>query len=135
VWSPFLAEGMGVGASCSAHYFELRDGIAASAWYTQGVRFLDVRDPANPIQIAYFRPLDANAWAPYFRGDHVFIADGTRGIDIIRLTAEAEAARRTRTPVLAPPPTAEGLRLQAATLARYRPDPVMGWSCRLPATG
>jgi hypothetical protein len=133
VWSPWLKEGMGVGASCSAHYFQLSEGVVAYSWYTQGTRFLDITDPTDPIQIAYFRPLDANAWAPYWHDGHVFIADGTRGVDIIRLTDEADSARASRSEVLAPPLPAAALARQTATLAGYRPDPVLGWSCRLPA--
>jgi hypothetical protein len=132
-WSPWLKEGMGAGASCSAHYFQLSDGVAAYSWYTQGTRFLDITDPTDPIQVAYFRPLNANAWAPYFHNDHVFIADGSRGVDIIRLTDDAVTARTTRSEVLAPPLPARGLALQAETLAGYRPDPALGWACRLPA--
>jgi hypothetical protein len=131
-WSPWLKEGMGIGASCSAHYFQLSDGIVAYAWYTQGVRFLDITDPTDPIQVAYFRPLNANAWAPYWHNDHVFIADGNRGVDIIRLTDEAEDAAADRAEVLAPSLPAEALARQAATLATFGPDPVLGWSCRVP---
>ena len=30
---------------CSSHYFDEHDGLVATAWYEQGTRLLDVRDP------------------------------------------------------------------------------------------
>ncbi len=40
---------------CSAHYFDVRDGVIVQSFYSQGTRFLDVRDPTNPRQVAYYR--------------------------------------------------------------------------------
>lgn len=71
-------------ASCSAHYFEVRKGILAQSFYEQGTRFIDVRDPTDPVQVAYYRPADASAWAPYWYGDIVYVADRVRGVDILR---------------------------------------------------
>jgi hypothetical protein len=71
--------------SCSAHYFSVRKGILVQSFYEQGTRFIDVRDPSNPTQVGVFRPGDATAWAPYFHGDYVYVADRVRGVDIIRL--------------------------------------------------
>ena len=69
---------------CSAHYFDIKDGVIAQAFYSQGTRFLDVRDPTNPRQIAYFRPDNARTWAAYYHGDYVYVADHARGIDILK---------------------------------------------------
>ncbi|HEV2778056.1 MAG TPA: hypothetical protein VGX25_01520 [Actinophytocola sp.] len=74
-------------ADCSAHYFQVRGNILAQAFYAQGTRFLDISDPTNPTQIAYFRPGDGRAWAPYWHRGLVFVADNLRGVDILRLTA------------------------------------------------
>ncbi|MFI0352742.1 LVIVD repeat-containing protein [Actinomadura sp. 9N407] len=71
---------------CSAHYFDIKNGILAQSYYTQGTRFIDVRDPTDPRQIAYFRPDDARAWAAYYHGDHIYVADHSRGIDILKPT-------------------------------------------------
>jgi hypothetical protein len=70
---------------CSAHYFDVRGKILVQSFYAQGTRFLDVSDPTNPRQIAYFRPADAESWAPYWHGRYVYVADNTRGIDILQL--------------------------------------------------
>ncbi|MFC7563465.1 hypothetical protein ACFQU9_09385 [Actinomadura namibiensis] len=71
---------------CSAHYFDIRNGVLAQSFYSQGTRFLDVRDPTNPKQIAYFRPDDSRAWAAYYHGKYVYVADHARGIDVLETT-------------------------------------------------
>ncbi|WP_157420179.1 LVIVD repeat-containing protein [Actinomadura kijaniata] len=71
---------------CSAHYFDIKNGVLAQSFYSQGTRFLDVRDPTNPKQIAYFRPDDSRAWAAYYHGKYVYVADHARGIDVLETT-------------------------------------------------
>jgi len=70
---------------CSAHYFDVSGSILAQSFYSQGTRFLDISDPTNPTQIAYHREADAAAWAPYWHRGLVYVADNTRGVDILRL--------------------------------------------------
>ncbi len=96
-WSPRQQEGEGDG-SCSAHWFTMRDGLVAEGFYAQGTRFLDVRDPRTPVQVAYFRPDDSVAWAAYFHGDYVYVADNSRGVDILRLKRSAPAVTVGATP-------------------------------------
>jgi hypothetical protein len=72
---------------CSAHYFDVRGNILVQSFYSQGTRFLDVSDPTNPTQIAYYRPGDALAWAPYWHRGLIYVADNTRGVDILKLDA------------------------------------------------
>ncbi|MGP4028279.1 LVIVD repeat-containing protein [Actinomadura sp. 3N407] len=71
---------------CSAHYFDVRDGVIVQSFYAQGTRFLDVRDPTNPRQVAYYRPADASSWQPYWHGRYVYVADNNRGIDVLEPT-------------------------------------------------
>ncbi|RKS69135.1 hypothetical protein BZB76_6274 [Actinomadura pelletieri DSM 43383] len=71
---------------CSAHYFDVRDGVLVQSFYAQGTRFLDVRDPTNPRQLAYYRPADASSWQPYWHGKYVYVADNTRGVDVLEPT-------------------------------------------------
>lgn len=85
-WSPFGQPGSKAGAGCSAHYFQMRDGIIAQSYYGQGTHFIDVNDPKNPTQIGYYRAEGGSNWAPYWNGDVMYIADGARGVDIIRPT-------------------------------------------------
>ncbi|SDY80346.1 hypothetical protein SAMN05421504_1079 [Amycolatopsis xylanica] len=84
-WSVAGQEGSDpTSADCSAHYFDLRGNVLVQSFYEQGTRFLDVSDPTNPTQIAYFRPADAAAWAPYFHRGYVYVADNKRGVDILK---------------------------------------------------
>jgi len=71
---------------CSAHYFDVRDGVIVQSFYSQGTRFLDVSDPTNPKQLAYFRPADAASWQPYWHGKYVYVVDNTRGVDVLEPT-------------------------------------------------
>ncbi|MFG2000729.1 LVIVD repeat-containing protein [Spirillospora sp. NPDC048911] len=69
---------------CSAHYFDVKNGVIAQSFYSQGTRFLDVRDPTNIKQLAYYRPADAQSWQPYWHGKYVYVADNNRGIDVLK---------------------------------------------------
>ncbi|MCU1589114.1 MAG: putative secreted protein [Frankiales bacterium] len=105
----------------SAHYFSDRgDGITANAFYTQGTRFLDVRDPKHITQVAYYRPNDANTWAAYWRpGGYVFVADFGRGVDILKVTLGKHGKA-----VSAPG-------LPARSLVNL-PSRDFGWMCQVP---
>jgi hypothetical protein len=98
-WTP---EGQDGSSGCaSAHYLDDRgDGILAYAFYEQGTRFLDVSNPRNIRQVGYYRPDDANVWAPYFHSGYVFIADFTRGIDIVKFGGDSKTTT-VRAPVSA----------------------------------
>lgn len=85
-WGVAGQEGSSDTDDCSAHYFDIRDGVLAQSFYSQGTRFIDVRDPTNPRQIAYFRMADSLAWASYYHGDYVYVADHARGIDVLKPT-------------------------------------------------
>lgn len=118
-WSP--EEQPGSTGCASAHYFTDRgDGLVAIAFYGQGTRLLDVRNPRDIRQVGFYRPEDANTWAAYWRpGGHVFVADFDRGVDVLEVGAAS-------TPVQAPPLPAR----EAPNL----PDEVLGWLCQVPRT-
>jgi hypothetical protein len=131
-WTPHEQAGVLEGSFCSADYFEVSDSIVAYAWYVQGTRFLDISDPTNPIQIAYYRPDATLAWAPYFHGDHIYVADHVRGVDILRLTTGARGAQQRRAEVVAPAMSEAALANAEALTARFAPDPQLGWACLIP---
>ncbi|MFA9432448.1 S-layer homology domain-containing protein [Egicoccus sp. AB-alg2] len=136
VWSVADKEGSALDVApitCSAHYFQLRDGIAAGAWYTQGFRFLDVSDPTDPIQVAYFRPEGGNAFMPMWHDDVIYAGDSVLGIHVLTLDEDAEAAMQTRAEVLAPRLSGAQLTSAQQVTASLQPDEVYGWSCALPA--
>jgi hypothetical protein len=117
-WTPEKQAGS---SGCdSAHYFTDRgDGLLAMAFYAQGTRFLDVRNPRDIKQVGFYRPDDANTWAAYWRpGGYVFVADFTRGVDVLRVGA-------LRNQVAAP---------AVARPAANKPSPVWQWLCQVPAT-
>ena len=99
----FTPEGAEGSSGCaSAHYFDSRgDGVFANSFYEQGVRFLDLSDPADIRQIGWYRPADANVWAPYWHKGYVFVADFTRGVDVLRFSGSAASPTR-RAPALTP---------------------------------
>ena len=60
---------------CSAHYFDVDGSRSPYAWYGEGTRFLDISDPTNPRQFAYWRPDDGIVWASYLHHGYVYTAD------------------------------------------------------------
>jgi hypothetical protein len=98
--------------SCSAHYFEYRDGALAAAWYGQGLRLLDVTDARDLRQVGYYYVTGTDAatnpsslsWDTAWHGDLVYLFDMSRGIEILRLkggTANVAGLRTAREPVSA----------------------------------
>jgi hypothetical protein len=128
-WNPHAQEGTLVNDTiyCSAHYFDARDGILAYSWYDQGTRFIDVSDPTKPVQVGYYRPDDGVSWAPYWHGKYVYVADHSRGVDILKLGSGTKE-------VVAPKASKRHLRLVKAASRGLRADPVLGWMCPLPRT-
>ncbi len=86
------------GSSCSAHWFTVQGDMVAIAFYAQGTRILDVSDPTDIKQAAYFRvpavaasggnpaQIANNASAAYWHNGYVYVADYSRGVDVLRFT-------------------------------------------------
>ena len=111
----------------SAHYFtDNGSQLLAGAYYTQGTRFLDVSDPRNIRQVGYFRPNDANTWAAYWHDGYVYIADLTRGIDVIKFNGNTSA------PASLPTLTAPPLVASRALAKVDKPQPFWHWMCVQP---
>lgn len=132
-WSPAGEEGTNVaGPFCSAHYFDRDKEVVAYSWYAQGTRFLDVSDPRNPFQIAYYRPDGAVSFAPYFYEDVVYVADIARGVDILRLNDGAADAQQKSKPVKAPKMSEAATRNLAALSNRFSTDSTTASICIIP---
>jgi hypothetical protein len=117
----------------SAHYFTDRgDQLLAGAYYTQGTRFLDVSNPRHPRQVGYYRPNDADTWASYWHKGYVFIADFTRGVDIIKFGGQSATVGigADAAPTVVAPPLPPGRSLSEIGV---RPDKHWHWMCGLPA--
>jgi hypothetical protein len=120
-WGVEGQQGSRATADCSAHYFDYQNGLVVEAFYGQGVRILDVSDPFHIKQIGWYVPNTGTAWAAYWDGSYLFVADFVRGIDVLRFTGSAGPHNRDQTgPPLKP--------VQMETLV---PSPVWGYSCRL----
>jgi hypothetical protein len=138
-WSPYQKRGSRpIGGPynplanfCSAHYFDVEGSQVAYAWYGEGTRFLDISDPTQPIQYAYWRPDDGVVWASYMHKGYVYTADRTRGVDVLQLTKGAKAARAARREVGARAPSRKQRRFLAKLAWQYRADPGTAGLCFL----
>ncbi len=119
---------------CSAHYFDVDGPVVTYAWYGEGTRFLDISDPANPRQFAYWRPDDTIVWASYLHDGYVYTADRNRGVDVLKFAPGASSARTSGKEVVAPPQSARHRRFLARIAAQFRADPATAGLCFLPVT-
>ncbi|HEV2875221.1 MAG TPA: hypothetical protein VGW14_08735 [Thermoleophilaceae bacterium] len=114
---------------CSAHYFDVDGSTVTYAWYGEGTRFLDISNPANPTQFAYWRPEDGIVWASYMHDGYVYTADRTRGVDVLRLTGGATVARAASREVSAPPPSKRQLSFLDRASRQFTTDPGTAGIC------
>lgn len=111
---------------CSAHYFHERSGIVAIAWYQQGIRFLDVRNPRDIRQTGYYiNPATAVFSVEWIGtgatgGEILYTIDPARGLDILRFDRLAATAE-VRAPAVA-----------GAARAPLAPHAKWGYACALP---
>jgi len=82
---------------CSSHWFTVNSHrVVADAWYGAGVRFLDYRDPRHPRPIGVWRGDSTIASQARFvpgRPDLVYVADYTRGLDVVQIDNGGVGAR------------------------------------------
>jgi hypothetical protein len=131
------------GALCSAHYFDFhQNGFIAQGWYQQGLRILDVRNPADIKQVGYYftgamETFAAN-WVPEYdatgkqtgrKTNMLYTQDPSRGLEFFTFTFPTTAPADTaplRAPIL--PQWLDG----TATVTT-RESSGFGWLCRLPS--
>jgi hypothetical protein len=136
-WNPFEKEGSRpttgpfnpLANFCSAHYFDVDDSTVTYAWYGEGTRFLDISDPENPTQFAYWRPDDGIVWASYMHEGYVYTADRTRGVDVLRLTGDARAAAAANREVVTPAPSKRQLAFLDRASRQFTSDPGTAGIC------
>lgn len=112
----------------------MRGATVAYAWYGEGTRFLDVSDPENPRQFAYWRPDDTLVWASYLHRGYVYTADHVRGVDVLKFQPGASSARASGTEVVAPAPSGRHRRFLARIASQFRADPSTAGICFLPVS-
>lgn len=73
---------------CTAHNFNFVEGtdLVVSAFYTAGTVLVDFGDPAEPMSLAQVAPDDGTAWASYYHEGAVYVGNGARGFDVLKLT-------------------------------------------------
>jgi hypothetical protein len=122
-WSPEPFDSASPAAVCSAHYFDVHDGLVAQGWYQQGVRLLDVSGEAIR-QVGYYIPTVGAMFGAYFpptdpTGSIVYGVDAADGIHVLQVKRSAEM------------PTVEAPILPGWASLSVTPDPVFGYACRL----
>jgi hypothetical protein len=123
-----------VTVNCSSHWFDEQDGIVSVGWYEQGVRFLDVTNPADIRQVGFYLPANGSTWASYWvpndpAGEIVYTTDAYRGLDVLRIDNGGKASKTRKAPV---PEKWFGAEGTSSTVEGYRPSERFGWSCPIP---
>jgi hypothetical protein len=137
-WNPYQKEGSRPGGPydpdadfCSAHYFDVDGPVVSYAWYGEGTRFLDISDPENPRQFAYWRPDDTLVWASYLYKGYVYTADHVRGVDVLKFQPGAGSARKSGREVVAPPASKKHRRFLTRIRSQFKLDPRTAGICFL----
>ncbi len=100
-------------AGISVHNVEVVEGFAYLSYYIDGLRVLDLRDPANPRELGRFDTVPANeergiaqgAWGVHVTDGVVFISDVEEGIYALKvgtLGAATDSNRHQPVRVLSP---------------------------------
>ena len=121
--------------ACSSHWFDLnrRTKVVADAWYQQGIRFLEVRNPRDIRQVGYYIPpwesgglgFSQALWVPG-HNDLVYGMSLTSGLTVLRIANGGAGGRTVTAPVLPE-------WLGPANHLGFRPHPVFGYTCLLPS--
>jgi hypothetical protein len=118
---------------CSSHWFTINDHkVVADAWYAAGLRFLDVSDPTRPRPIGMYAGDSTIASQARFvpgRPDLVYVADYTRGLDVLKIDNAGAGARTTSPRDERPVPQ------PAVTAAKvsWHAHEDFGWVCAVPS--
>jgi hypothetical protein len=121
---------------CSSHWFTVNaNNVVADGWYGAGVRFLDVSDPKHIRPIGVWAGDSTTASQAVFApgsNDVVYVADYTRGLDVITINKGGRGAK-TVTPsderrVGSAAPATTGLGFKVS----FVPSKKWGWSCAVP---
>jgi hypothetical protein len=115
-----------VSGFCTAHNFNpvpLNDGsrVLVTAWYNGGTHVIDFNDPANPEQMAWYKPKEGTegaTWSSYWYNGHIFANNfdasylppvpESRGLDVFTVDDE-DLKAKSLTFTHLNPQTQEGL--------------------------
>jgi hypothetical protein len=118
-----------VTVNCSSHWFDSKDGVAAVAWYEQGVRFLDYSDAADIKQVGYYIPANGSTWAAYWsptdpNGEIAYTADAYRGVDVVKIDGGGHDGAKVTAPV-----SSKWFGSPTADAAAFQPSRTFGFVC------
>src|SRR4029079_12879171 len=109
--------------------------LVANAWYEDGMRLLDVRDPSNIKQVGYWIPAKGETWSALFApndptGQTVYSLDFVRGIEVLHvdrgdMKKKSAPVRRTWVRRAAKSSRSRTARPGGSTQGRY------GYVCRI----
>ena len=93
--------------SSVTHNIEIYDSIAVIAHYTAGVRILNISDPVNPVEIAWYdtRPQDNDnifqgCWGVFkFPSGKIIASDISNGLFVLRVDIPTNISNNINTPV------------------------------------
>ena len=120
---------------CSSHWFTInKHQVVADAWYAAGLRFLDVSDPTKPRPIGMYAGDSTIASQARFvpgRPDLVYVADYTRGLDVLKID-NGGAGARTSTSRDEKPLSQTALSASPTATVAWHPHEDFGWVCAVP---
>jgi hypothetical protein len=92
--APAIVSSFKTRPNISVHNVEMRGTTAYVSYYLDGLRVLDLSDPQQPRQVAYYdtvpeeeeRELFQGAWGVHLDGDNVYVSDMQAGVFALRVS-------------------------------------------------
>jgi len=124
---------------CSSHWFTINShDVVADAWYGAGVRFVDASNPKRLRPIGVWRGDSATAGQARFvpgRPDLVYVADYSRGLDVIKIANGGKGARTVSPKDEKPVGGVSALGVPGLRIAvKLHAHEDFGWACAAPSS-
>lgn len=77
-----------IGEWCTAHNYNFISGTRTlvTSWYSGGTSVIDLTNPSLPVEVAFFRPVNAFTWSSYWFDGRIYASDLNRGLDVLELS-------------------------------------------------
>lgn len=83
--SPFGSFWFGDG-TCTSHDFNFVDNrTVVVPWYTGGFSVIDLRNPADPEEIAHYQPENTDMWSAHYYRGRIYTNDTVRGFEALEV--------------------------------------------------
>lgn len=70
---------------CSVHVLSSKGSLVFFGSYNAGLQVVDYSNPASPVQAAYSIQPGTSAWGATVHGEHIYVGDMARGLDVFTL--------------------------------------------------